>query len=232
MAEKMPDVPPALEPEQEIPDAPIITESKPLYVSGVDFAVIGQIFNTYIIVQKDNEMLIIDQHAAHERLYFEELIEEYRNKGIRSQILLMPVTVDFDPVRFNTVISNLETFSDLGFECEQFGDRSIIVRAVPGTMSDVEIKDTVTDISAMLEKGTGDIRKTLMEDVLHTMACKRAIKGNRKLSFEEMETLVQKVLSFDSINTCPHGRPIITSMTKYELELIEENLVEIYSKIN
>lgn len=191
---------------------------KPIYRSGIDFAVIGQIFNTYIIVQKDNEMLIIDQHAAHERLYFEELIEEYRRKGIKSQMLLMPVTVDFDPVRFDTVINNLDSFSDLGFECEQFGDRSIIVRAVPGTMSDGEIKDTVIDISALLEKGTGDIRKTLMEDVLHTMACKRAIKGNRKLSFEEMETLVQKVLSFDSINTCPHGRPIITSMTKYELE--------------
>jgi len=185
---------------------------------GVDFAIVGQIFNTYIIVQKDNEMIIIDQHAAHERIYFEELLEEYKTKGIKSQMLLMPVTVDFDPINFDVAINNLDTLSSLGFECEEFGAASIIIRAVPSVMSDTEIRDTVIDIVMLLAKGTSDIKKTLMEDVLHTMACKKALKGNTNISFEEMKALAEKVLSFESINTCPHGRPIITSMTKYELE--------------
>lgn len=185
---------------------------------GIDFAIVGQIFNTYIIVQKDNEMIIIDQHAAHERIYFEELVAEFKEKGVKSQMLLMPVTVDFDPVTFDIAVKNFDTLSSLGFECEEFGASSIIVRAVPSVMSDTEIRDTIIDVVSLLAKGTADIKKTLMEDVLHTMACKKALKGNTNITLDEMKSLAEKVLSFDSINTCPHGRPIITSMTKYELE--------------
>ena len=203
---------------EEVSEVITAQEQKPKLKCGVDFAIVGQIFNTYIIVQKGNEMIIIDQHAAHERIYFEELIEEYKTKGIKSQVLLMPVTVDFDPVSFGIVADNFDTLASLGFECEEFGMSSIIVRSVPAVMSDSEIRDTVTDIVSLLSKGTSDIKKTLMEDVLHTMACKRALKGNTNIGEEEMKTLAEKVLSFESINTCPHGRPIITSMTKYELE--------------
>lgn len=194
------------------------TQTKEILKCGVDFALVGQVFGTYIICQKGNEMIIIDQHAAHERLYFEELLAEYRSKGLKSQVLLIPVTVDFDPLSFDVVTKNFELFSNLGFECEEFGDKSIIVRAVPSAMADSEIKDVICEITELLVKGTSDIKKTFMDDVLHTMACKRAIKGNTTLTREEMETLASKVLSFEWINTCPHGRPIITSMTKYELE--------------
>ena len=147
-----------------------------------------------------------------------ELVEEYRSKGLKSQVLLIPVTVDFDPLSFDVVTKNFDVFSNLGFECEEFGDKSIIVRAVPSAMADSEIKDVICEITELLVRGTSDIKKTFMDDVLHTMACKRAIKGNTILTREEMETLASKVLSFEWINTCPHGRPIITSMTKYELE--------------
>ena len=126
----------------------------------MDFNIIGQVFNTYIIVQKENEMFIIDQHAAHERIYFEQLLEQYRSSGITSQILMLPITVDF-------------TDSDFG---------------------------------------------TAAENPLHTMACKRAVKGGDLLTNAEMERLTEKVMSFESINTCPHGRPICIRMSKYELE--------------
>ncbi len=213
----------AVEDKPPLPEAPIIPEVPKVEASrelqcGVDFAIVGQIFDTYIICQRDNEMIIIDQHAAHERIYFEELLEEYRTKGLKSQVLLIPVTLDFDPIQFDVVTSNFDVFKSFGFECEEFGDKSIIVRAVPSVMAEGEIKDAVYEITHLLATGTADIKKTLMEDVLHTMACKRALKGNTHLTQKEMETLAQKVLSFDSINTCPHGRPIITSMTKYELE--------------
>jgi len=187
--------------------------------ANTDFSVIGQIFNTYIIVQKDNEMLIIDQHAAHERIYFENLLEEYRAKdSLKGQLMMFPVTVDFDPVSFNIAANNLDIFASLGFECEEFGDKSIIVRTCPSAMTDSDIKDTIIDITHLIKKGTSDIKKTLMEDALHTMACKRAVKGNTLLTKREAELLVEKVLEFETINTCPHGRPIMISMSKYELE--------------
>ena len=105
-----------------------------------------------------------------------------------------------------------------GFEIEEFGSSSIIVRSVPYAMREDEIKDTISEIVSHLSSGTKDIKKSIMEEILHTMACKKALKGNTKLGAREMEALCERVLSFDSINTCPHGRPIMTSMTKYELE--------------
>ena len=189
-----------------------------LPVPGVDFRLVGQIFATYIIVQKGDEMLIIDQHAAHERMYFEELLKEAKEKQISSQRLLIPVTVSFEPQKFPLVCENLSFFEDLGFECEEFGESAIVVRTYPASIGDADIKDTVLSIADLIDKNCVDIKKTLMEDALHTMACKRAIKGNRVLEKAEMESLVQKVLGFDYINTCPHGRPICVSMTKYEME--------------
>ena len=194
------------------------TEPQIKYKANIDFAIAGQIFDTYIIVQKDNEMIIIDQHAAHERIYFEELVEAYRQKEMTSQLLMMPSTVDFDPTDFDTAMQNADVFSFLGFEIEEFGSSSIIVRSVPYAMKEDEIKDTISEIVSHLSSGTKDIKKSIMEEILHTMACKKALKGNTKLGAREMEALCERVLSFDSINTCPHGRPIMTSMTKYELE--------------
>ena len=194
------------------------TEPQIKYKANIDFAIAGQIFDTYIIVQKDNEMIIIDQHAAHERIYFEELVEAYRQKEMTSQLLMMPSTVDFDPTDFDIAMQNIDIFSSLGFEIEEFGSSSIIVRSVPYAMREDEIKDTISEIVSHLSSGTKDIKKSIMEEILHTMACKKALKGNTKLGAREMEALCERVLSFDSINTCPHGRPIMTSMTKYELE--------------
>ena len=188
------------------------------YRAGIDFVLIGQVFATYILIQKDNEMLIIDQHAAHERLYFEQLLEEYRSKSINSQLLLLPVTVSFEPTQFPLVCENFEFFAGLGFECEEFGENTIVIRSVPAAVADADIKEAFVEIADLLEKGCGDIQKTLVEEVLHTVACKRALKGNSILTRAEMESLCEKVLSFDSINTCPHGRPICISMTKYEME--------------
>lgn len=190
----------------------------PMLKAGVDFNVIGQVFATYIIAQKDGEMLIIDQHAAQERIYFEQLAEEYAKRTIASQLLLLPVTVTLEPTQFPVVCDNFEFFSSLGFECEQFGENAVVIRAVPAMISDADIKDTFSEIAQLLETGCEDIKKTIAEDALHTMACKRAIKGGDVLGRSEMESLCEKVLSFDYINTCPHGRPICIAMTKYEME--------------
>jgi len=112
----------------------------------------------------------------------------------------------------------MEFFSDLGFEMDVFGDRSVIIRQIPYSEDEHVIKDMVNEIVSLLMKNSVDVEKNLVEDALHTMACKRAIKANHELSAKEMETLVEKVLALKDINTCPHGRPIMIKMSKYSLE--------------
>ncbi len=202
--------------KEEIKEEP--QEIKPLLKNGIDYNIIGQVFATYILVQKDGELLVIDQHAACERVYFENLMEEYKNGQIRSQVLMIPVTVNFDPLSFALLSENLEFMESLGFECDVFGESSIIVRSVPEMMTETEIKDTVAEIATLLSQNKADIKKALAQEALHTVACKKALKGNNTLTQADMDSLVRSVFAFDSINTCPHGRPIMIKMSKYELE--------------
>lgn len=193
-------------------------QTKQSYRANIDFKVCGQIFNTYIIVQMDNDMLLIDQHAAHERLYFESFVEDYKNKTFCPQVLLIPITMDFPPCDYDTVMSNIELFGELGFDIDAFGDNTIVIRQIPYAEDEHIVKDTIGEIVELLTKNAIDVKKDLVEDALHTMACKKAIKGNRELSMPAMETLVENVLAMEDINTCPHGRPITVKMSKYSLE--------------
>ena len=186
--------------------------------AGIDFKVIGQIFSTYIIVEMKGEMRIIDQHAAHERLYFEEFTEDYKNKSILSQLMLIPATVSLVPTLFETVSANKEFFNSLGFEIDDFGDNVVIVRKIPAALEGCGIDGLIVEIAEILQNKNKVDLTDLPEISLHTMACKRAIKGNTPLSFKEMENLVQKVYTLGNINTCPHGRPIEIKMTKKDLE--------------
>ena len=186
--------------------------------AGIDFRVVGQIFSTYIIVEKSGEMCVIDQHAAHERLYFEEFTEDYKNKSILSQIMLIPATVSLAPTLFETVSENKEFFASLGFEIDDFGDNVVIVRKIPAALEGCGIDGLIVEIAEILQNKSKVDLTDLSEISLHTMACKRAIKGNTPLSYKEMEDLVQKVYTFGNINTCPHGRPIEIKMSKKDLE--------------
>ena len=196
-------------------------EEKPMPVmlkAGIDFLVVGQVFATYIILQKGDEMLFVDQHAAQERIFFEELVAEFKEKELSSQYLLLPQTVTVSPELFDAVNDNIDLFSSLGFECESFGGTDFVIRSVPLAFGDHDTEDLFLSVANLLKNGFADAKKSFAEEALHTLACKRAIKGNSILSKNEMEALCEKVLSFESINTCPHGRPICVSMTKYEME--------------
>lgn len=186
--------------------------------ANIDFRIAGQIFGTYIILQKDNDMLIIDQHAAHERLYFEEFMEDYKNKSFKPQVLLIPIVMDFNPVDFELAQSSKEFFETLGYEIDVFGEKSIIIRQIPYAEDEHIVRDTIDEIVSLIASHSVDIKKELFEEALHTMACKRAVKGNHELSKEEIESLCERVLSLPDINTCPHGRPIMTKLSKYQLE--------------
>ena len=194
-------------------------KEKQQIVADVDFKLIGQAFGTYILIQVDNELLVIDQHAAHERLYFEELVEEYKTNSIDVQMMLLPVTMTLTPSETDIITSNKGFFALLGFEIEEFGSNSIIVRTTPGTMEEQDIKDCITETERLLSENRNDIRFEMCEEALHMIACKKALKGNKTLSIDEMKRLCERVLSLgDGINTCPHGRPIMIKMSKYSLE--------------
>lgn len=190
----------------------------PSLKAGIDFRVAGQIFSTYIIVEKDNEMCLIDQHAAHERIYFEEFYADFKNKSINSQILLIPAMVNLPQKLYDIAIENIEFFKSLGFEVDSYGNNVIALRQVPAACSDCNLTDIVTEILEDInKKGKADILDSELH-ALYTMACKRAVKGNRNLSLKEMESIVERAYALEHINTCPHGRPIEIKMSKKDLE--------------
>ena len=193
-------------------------ETKKSYLPDVDFKVVGQVFSTYIIVEMEGEMHIIDQHAAHERLYFEQFLKDLNEGKIYSQMMLVPHTVNLTDIEFNRVIENMDFFKKVGFVIEEFGTNVIIVREVPETLVDAALNDLMADLIEIVSRTDGKMHTDAEIEALHTMACKRAIKGNRTLTQNEMEKLVSDVFNLENINTCPHGRPIEMKMTKKELE--------------
>jgi len=191
----------------------------PRPVADVDFKYVGQVFGTYVIIQKDNEMLVIDQHAAHERLIYEELLEEFYESTIRGQLMLLPVTMTVSAAETVIAEEHKNLFESIGFDVEVFGANSLIIRSTPGTMEEQDIKDTVSQILTLISENRNNIIRQVFEEALHMIACKKALKGNTSLSEKELKALCEKVLWLgDGINTCPHGRPIVVKMTKYALE--------------
>ena len=186
--------------------------------ANASFRVVGQIFSTYIIVEKNGEMIIIDQHAAHERLYFEEFLKDLKEGKTYSQMMLVPMTVDLSPIEFATFSQNKDFFAKIGFDIDEFGNNVVIIRSVPETLIDINLKDLLTELIENVSKTNGKTHTDTELAALHTMACKRALKGNQTLTMAEMEELVKRVEGLDAINTCPHGRPIEIKMTKKELE--------------
>lgn len=205
-------------PVVEQPDARAEDTVRKQYLPNRDFTLVGQVFNTYIIAQTGDDMLLIDQHAAHERIWFEKLMAECHSGTISPQALLIPVVISLDGHDFNIVCDNMEFFGEIGFEIDVFGDSDIIVRKVPMEAEDDVLRETVAEIIDILSKNSAKPKHELYEKTLHTVACKRAIKGGRHLTAEDMEHLVSEVMTLESINTCPHGRPICIRMSKTTLE--------------
>lgn len=182
------------------------------------FEIVGQVFNSFIIAQKGEEMMIVDQHAAHERLKYEELKRELESKTPMSQMLIEPVIVNLTGSEMTSYNDNRELIYGIGFESEEFGDDAIIIRSVPGEMELGEVEPVMLELLSQGEQLKGELITEKQERLLYTIACKSAVKANMSMSKLEMETLVRNVLRLKNINTCPHGRPIIITMSKKELE--------------
>lgn len=180
--------------------------------------VIGQIFGTYVTAQRGDELLIIDQHAAHERMKYEELKQELARRQIHAQEMLAPVVVSLSSTEFVLFLEHQAEFPELGFCVEEFGTNAVIVRAVPKPMDDEEIRQVIVELLGNMGDSKNQVMTQKQERLLYTIACKAAVKANHGMNMQEMEALVQQVLALDNINTCPHGRPIMVVMTKKELE--------------
>lgn len=200
-------------PETKTEDIKIPTEEK----KPTEFKLVGQIFDTYIIIESDGKMMIIDQHAAHERLKYEELKKATESSKIYSQAMAIPAVTSLTSTEMAIFLQNADFINELGFEAEQFDENSVIIRAVPSSQTD-DVEDLFVEILSMLEDNKREIISEKRQRLLYTIACKAAIKANHKLDKSEQTVLVQKVLELDNINTCPHGRPIIVSMTLKEIE--------------
>ena len=186
-----------------------------------DFSVVGQLFNTYIIIQSENEMIMVDQHAAHERINYEKI----KNQGAMKQTVLMPITAILTPGEKAAWEENKEFFEKVGFETDDFGSDSVIIRAIP---SDIDFEDGeglfIELVASFMGQEKGEI-SYLRDKAIYTVACKAAIKANKKLSEKEMDDLVKKVYALEGISTCPHGRPITVKMSKYQIEKMFKRIV-------
>lgn len=182
------------------------------------YRILGQIFDTYWLIAFTDKLFIVDQHAAHEKVKYERLIKHYHEKDIVTQTLNPPIVVTLSAKEEATFLSCKDVFAGLGFEIEDFGGREYALRGVPVDLYGQEEKTLF--LSVLDEMSEGPLHKdlTVVEEKLATMACKSAVKGNHSFSFAEMEALIDELLTLDNPYNCPHGRPTIISMSKYEIE--------------
>lgn len=175
---------------------------------------IGEAFATYILVSLENTLYFIDKHAAHERINFERLKTQL---NIQSQVLLAPVSVSLMREEYSAVITNLHLLEQCGFVAEDFGDGAVVIRAVPSILDNVDVPSLIREIAEnLIVKGSAESDR--IDDILHSIACKSAIKAGYITSKEEQISLAKKVLSDKRLMYCPHGRPIAFEMKKSQIE--------------
>lgn len=185
---------------------------------GQKHKLIGQLFDTYWLVEYEQKLFIIDQHAAHEKVLYEKLKKNYEESKTVSQLLEPPMILSLSMKEEEALLEHLDQFEKLGFEIENFGGREYAVRAVPADLYGYTQEDLFIDLLDSITEQAGHLSADIINDRLATMACKAAIKGNQQLSFAEADALIEQLLEAENPYNCPHGRPTILAISKYELE--------------
>ena len=180
--------------------------------------IIGQLFDTYWLVEYDNKFYIIDQHAAHEKVLYERFLKEFAKKEILSQMISPPSLISLNLQESNLLKANLEIFREFGFEISEFGGKEYSIHAVPANIYGVSVQELFIQILDSLEQEHVSKTPDILAERIATAACKAAVKGNNRLSVKEADALIDELLNLENPYNCPHGRPTIISMTKYELE--------------
>ncbi len=203
--------------EVNIPIAPHNTEA-----TVPEYRIIGVAFNTYVFVETEGKVVIIDKHAAHERILFESLRGKLKEANVMPQILLVPITVGLSQSDFNAVLEYVDSFKEIGFDFEtEQSQRQIKITQIPSALKITDVEDVFATIADRLADGTGNIditKQDAYEKALYQASCKAAMKGGRHDSESDVRFVVEKILTIPDITVCPHGRPVVINLTKHELD--------------
>lgn len=206
-------------PEQKQPQQLDLFEEKLLEPKNrIRHKLIGQLFDTYWLVEFNEHLYIIDQHAAHEKVLYEKTMRTLKTREFTSQMLNPPIILTIGSTEEVLLKKYMKYFQEIGFEIEPFGGREYAVRAVPDNLFSVAKKELLMEMIDDLSEDAGARTADMIHDRVATMSCKAAVKGNNHLSFAEADHLIDELLNLDNPYACPHGRPTIISMSRYELE--------------
>ena len=183
------------------------------------YKIIGIVFNTYIIIEMKNEMYIIDQHAAHERILYEKVKKNYYSNTSRdSQMLLLPDIITLTHKEMDIAKENMDMFRKVGFDLEEFGENTIKLTGVPTICIDLDNKDLFLETLDEINTVARTAKQEKEEKFIATVACKAAVKANMVLTTEEVQSLIDEMLELPNPFSCPHGRPTAIKMSKYDIE--------------
>ena len=177
---------------------------------------VGELYQSYIIVEEGDDAFLIDKHAAHERILFEKL--KANQEKISAQSLLTPIPVRLSPSACAELLSNRDMLDELGFEIDEFGENTLLLRQIPMDLAPADAADAVETLAAGLLSGRRENKDTVRDELLHTVACKAAIKAGWKNDEQELLAICKEVMSREDLKYCPHGRPICVSLSKKQLE--------------
>lgn len=183
------------------------------------YQIIGQVFDTYWLFSYEDKLLIMDQHAAHEKIKYEHIMDSLRKHEVNSQVLNPPIIISLTNSERNILDSCIESFNAIGYEIDEFGGDEIAIRSVPLDLYGLNEKELFLDILDELSSGIA-VNKVpeVLNDKIATMACKSAVKGNTSMTVEEVKALLKELMTLDNPYNCPHGRPTVVTMSKYEMD--------------
>ena len=214
----LPSVSAVKEPPQEIPAAnePQQAHLEEVVSQEIPWRLVGELYRSYILVEQGDDAFLIDKHAAHERILFDRL--KAHQETISAQTLLTPVSCRLNPESASILLANQALLDELGFEIDAFGDNTVLIRQIPMDLSQDDAADAVESLAADLLNGRREDKSLVRDELLHTVACKAAIKAGWRTDEKELLALVSQVMAREDLKYCPHGRPICISLSKKQLE--------------
>ena len=219
----LPTIPPA--PEKELPpvEMPVIPQEKEPEIQQVmempeipQWRYVGELYLSYLIVEQGEEAFLIDKHAAHERILFDKL--KSHQESITGQTLLTPIPCRLEPASCGALLENRELLDELGFEIDTLGENTVVLRQIPMDLKEADAADALEALAADLLIGRREDKNTVRDEILHTVACKAAIKAGWETDEKELLALIQQVMVREDLKYCPHGRPICITLSKKQLE--------------
>ena len=203
-------------PCQDAPSEPVMEQTALEMPPEIPWRLVGELYNTYIIVEQGDDAFLIDKHAAHERILFERL--KANQEAISAQSLLTPLPVRLNPAAAGELLNNTALLAELGFEIEEFGENTLLLRQIPMDLSPDAAAEAIETLADDLLSGRRESKDTVRDTLLHTVACKAAIKAGWKNDEKELLAVAEAVMAREDLKYCPHGRPICVSLSKKQLE--------------